>query len=199
MKNPLVYFFDWLKKYRMERMYEHQEVWGRSDTNKDIDAAVSMLTGRHFGTCLDIGTGLGHYAERLAPQCDHILATDISDKAVVRARERLAHIKNITFAAGNARTMRLDDPFDLVVLGDMLYYLGDTRFPAEFEEVLKHIAGLVAPGGTLLMSNFIAPWSPRERSANYAKQIGQYGLSIEKETVFTEGQKSWHQVVLHKR
>lgn len=196
--NPLVILFDWFKKRDMERLYDHQSVWDRDSENKDVDAAVHMVTDRRYRSCLDVGTGLGHYAERLAPHCDSIVATDISEKAIARATERLSSHANITFKAANLRTMPVEKLFDLVVAGDVLYYLGDTRFPKEFAGVLEHLAKLVAPGGRFLMTNFIAPWNSEKRLGAYVDDLVACGLVVEKDEIFSHADKSWRITVMRR-
>ena len=80
----------------------------------------------------------------------------------------------------------------------MLYYLGDVRFPKEFRVLIAHIASLVAPGGRILMSNFISVNRPESIFSGYVLDFLSSGLVIEHKKTFQDGKKRWVQVVLKK-
>lgn len=145
--NLLVKFFDFIKRLNMDKLYRKANPWGRESYVGDIDSAISLVSDRRYKNCLDVGTGLGHYAERAAKFCENVLAIDISPRAINRARKRLFNIPSITFKTDNIRDFNTKTQFDLIILGDMLYYLGDVRFPKEFDALIKHIVSLSAPGG----------------------------------------------------
>jgi predicted TPR repeat methyltransferase len=114
---------------------------------------ISLLPGRRYRDVLDIGCGLGVLARQLAPFGESILGLDISNTAVIEARERSLPFANLEFAQGDVMDF---DPgvrqFDLIVLADTLYYLAPLS-----DDRLKTIASrmhdLLAPGGVLLLVN----------------------------------------------
>jgi len=187
--------FDFLKKRSMERQYLRASVWGRSGENPDVQTALKLVSGKRYNHCLDVGTGLGHYAEGAATFCGHITAIDLSERAVKRARERLAHLTNVEFRVANLRSFA-GEQFDLIILGDVLYYLGDVRFPHEFKEVIKGVARLVAPGGRLLMVNYLSPDRDEAQLRSYELLFTQTGMRIEHSSIFTSGKKRWLMSVL---
>lgn len=193
-----VAFFDFSKKLSMEKVYLRENVWAREVSTKDMQAALDLVKDSHYHRCLDVGTGLGHYAEDAANFCDAVLAIDISKRAIVRARKRLRHISNIRFEAINIRSLS-GERFDLIILGDVLYYLGDVRFPEEFQAMLKSLVTMLNPGGKILLSNFISPGRDETMLREYTDAFVSLGTSVEKEEIFSEDSKKWLQTVLVKK
>lgn len=191
-----VHIFDFLKKLRMDALYKKGDVWGREKSTTDIDAAMALLPARRFARCLDLGTGMGYYAERAATISDEVTAVDISPKAIELAKKRVPNT-NIRFTAGNIRDYA-DTPFDLVILGDSLYYLGDTKFPEEFKGVIRNISKLVAPAGNLLMANHIATGRTEDEARGYERQFAENGLKVVKSEIYAEGKKRWLLSVLER-
>ncbi|MEJ0053545.1 MAG: class I SAM-dependent methyltransferase [bacterium] len=188
--------FDFLKKRNMDRVYQRGGMWGREQGVADIKAAIGLINSRRYARCLDLGTGRGQYAEEAAPHCGEVLAIDISPEAVERAKERLGHIPNIRFSVANLRTFGSSEPFDLVILGDTLYYLGDLRFPLEFRKAIANIVRLVAPEGRILMVNYISPGRSEKQLREYAALFQAEGMRIEHNDIFSDGPKRWLQTVL---
>lgn len=180
----------------MDRLYRKANPWGRENYTGDIDSAILLVSDRRYKNCLDVGTGLGHYAERASKFCDHVHAIDISPRAVKRARNRLTSLPNISFETSNIRKFTPGTKFDLIILGDMLYYLGDVRFPKEFDALIGHIASLVATGGSILMSNFISTNRPGSVFADYIKAFLSHGMVAKRQQTLRNGNKHWIQVVL---
>ena len=193
-----ILLFDYFKKKAMEKYYQKENVWGREKSVDDIINAIRLVDGWRYGTCLDVGTGLGHYAERASKFCNQVIAIDISKIAIQRAQTRLRHLSNIKLTVENIRTFAAEELFDLIILGDTLYYLGDQRFPEQFKDLISTIAHKVAPGGRLLLSNVIKPWSSKERLLGYAELFAEHGLRVEKDSTFTKDGTSWKQTVLIK-
>lgn len=148
--------FDALKRREMYKKYRQLDPFGREHRRGDIDAAISLLPDARYGSCLDVGTGLGHYAERVAPFCDQVIGIDVCGTAIRRARRRLRGFRNLVFRRGNIRWFTgASGPFDLIILGDVLYYLGDLEFPAQFERIVDDLVSVLKPGGRILMSHHL--------------------------------------------
>jgi len=110
---------------------------------------VSALGDRRFRRAWEAGTAGGALAERLLPLCEMLVATDASPRATAIARERLGDRADV-------RCMRLpqDAPeglFDLILLSDMLYYLG-------LDGVIEAAAlcrDRLLPGGLLIVVSWL--------------------------------------------
>ena len=53
------------------------------------EQTIAALEGRRFSTALEVGCSIGVLTERLAEHCDDLLAIDVAESALVRARERV--------------------------------------------------------------------------------------------------------------
>jgi len=112
---------------------------------------LKALDGRRYGRALEIGCSIGSFTEKLADVCDEVVATDISQIAVERARQRLqgkstVRIERLTFPAEQPQ-----GTFDLVVCSDVLYYLSDRDLP----QAIALLASMVRPGGSLLALHYL--------------------------------------------
>ena len=183
----LIQLFDFLKRINMNRAYQSPDPWNRENRIGDIDSAVELVSDQRYGICLDVGTGIGHYAERMAKICDKVIAIDISPEAIKKAKK----ISNVEYQVANIRTYIAPAQFDLIVLGDVLYYLGDVRFPKEFDKLIAHIYGLLKPMGRILISSRLG-FTQDSHITHFLEQ----GLKIEKEKIFNDGKRNWKQVVL---
>lgn len=86
---------------------------------------LSMLPREHFDSALEIGCSIGTLTAELAPRCSRLLATDISQRAIDLARERLAGEDSVEFTVMNAPAEWPNRRFDLIVLSEVGYYLDE--------------------------------------------------------------------------
>jgi hypothetical protein len=91
---------------------------------------VDSLSRERFGSAFEPGCSVGELTAMLASRCDRLLATDVSETAVHRARQRCAHLSNVTVECRDLRTdvlngIRADahgQGFDLIVFSEVGYY-----------------------------------------------------------------------------
>ncbi len=111
---------------------------------------MDVLGDRHVARGLEIGCAEGVFTERLAGLCDELIAVDISDAALHRARARLSDQPHVHF---EQRTLPLDYPdgsFDLIVCSDVL-----TLWPLPtFDIAMRTITSSLRPGGLLLLQHY---------------------------------------------
>ena len=113
------------------------------------ERTLEVLAHRRYHRALEVGCSIGMFTAMLAPLCDELLAVDISEKAIVAARERLANFAHVSVERRTLPEEMPEGPFDLVVASEILYYLPtDIMLVAlrRFEEVLS-------PGGVLITAN----------------------------------------------
>jgi predicted TPR repeat methyltransferase len=114
-------------------------------------ATIGILGERHFASALEVGCSIGVLTQLLAPICARLLAVDVVESALARARTRCASLTNIRFE--NRRMPRdwpAEEIFDLVVLSEVLYFLA----PPDIERVAELACGSLAPGGCILLVNY---------------------------------------------
>jgi SAM-dependent methyltransferase len=114
---------------------------------------------------LVLGEGDGRFVAALRrrwPGAD-VLVVDASAAMVARARRRLTDagdLGRVTFVVADALEVELDaGPFDVVVAN----FFVDCFDPATQARVLDRIEGWMAPGGTLLLGEFVPARSRRAR------------------------------------
>jgi SAM-dependent methyltransferase len=146
------------------------ELWSESDP-WDLDASefeqlryarqLALLEGRRYRRGLEIGCAGGSFTRLLAPLCTELLAIDISEHAIERARAADAET-DIEYRVANVMELDLDrdGTWDLVVLTETAYYLG-WLYPMFDVAWLAHsLHQATRPGGRLLLGNSI--WAERE-------------------------------------
>lgn len=194
------FLFDLKKKLDMNRLYaKYHDPWGTYHRQKQVDKAMGLLPPKQYSRCLDVGCGLGDFAQAASGFCDAVVAIDISPLAVEKALCRLSKQSNIQFHVKNIRTYNPDFKFDLIILGDVLYYLGDKIMESEFKKILKKISDMLEIEGRILITHYIAPWRNatyfRERYINNFKNLG---IVVEREAIYTDQHKSRFHCVLKK-
>jgi peptidoglycan/xylan/chitin deacetylase (PgdA/CDA1 family) len=99
---------------------------------------------------LELGCAEGHFTVQLAPHVEHLLATDISTKALQRTQARCAAHQNIDYAVLDFSKDPIPGEMDLIICSETLYYLADE---AELRKIAPVIAAALAPGGALVMAH----------------------------------------------
>ncbi len=196
---PFVALFDRKKKRDMEELYATEgDHWGRTESMSQVEDALELLGVRRYRHVLDVGAGEGYVAEALAPRAERVTAIDISEHAVATARARCAHLTHVHFIPANIRTWESEDRFDLVVLADILYYLGDTLFPDIFTEAVAHIGSLVAKDGEVLVTHFIAPWRDGDTVKMYIRAFAEAGFVLARDVTYRSKEKEWRHLLFKK-
>lgn len=110
---------------------------------------LSALPEKSIGKAMELGCAEGHLTALLAPKVDQLLSVDISAKAVARAQERCAALKNVVFEERNITEGPLPKNLDLILCSEVLYYL---PLPL-LQEFAPRIAKSLAVGGHLLLTH----------------------------------------------
>jgi SAM-dependent methyltransferase len=133
-----------------DRLYARDpDPWGFASSRYEAvkyDATIAALDGRRFGSALELGASIGVLSARLAPLCDELLAIDVAEAALARARERLAGAANVRFERREIPEQFPAGPFDLIVASEVLYYLDEPAFAATLDAIDRELA----PGAVLL-------------------------------------------------
>lgn len=132
----------------------HDDPWGfesRWYEQRKRAVTLASLPDERYETALELGCSIGVLTAELATRCDELLAIDVSQAAVDRARQRVGD---------DARVERADlleqfpgGQFSLVVFSEVGYYF---QAP-ELSRVLDSIEHALAPGGTLLACHWRHP------------------------------------------
>lgn len=121
---------------------------------------------------LELGCGTGLLTRRLAatlPAGSAILATDLSPAMVAAAGKALP---TVSFAVMDAEAPHVSGPFDLIVSSLAAQWFAD------LPGALARLAGLLAPGGRLLLATLgagtFAQWKEAHRALGLASGVPDY-------------------------
>ncbi|MGA0531104.1 class I SAM-dependent DNA methyltransferase [Hansschlegelia sp. KR7-227] len=110
------------------------------------DRTIAALGGRRYATALEIGCANGVLTRRLADHALDLLAIDVSETALARARTRCRD-GGVRFERRMFPSDVPEGPFDLIVLSEVAYYLDD----ADLATAARWLDGALRAHGDLLM------------------------------------------------
>jgi SAM-dependent methyltransferase len=112
-------------------------------------ATLESLSRPRFANAFEPACSVGELTAMLATRCGRLLATDVSQTAVLRARRRCAGLHNVHFECRDLRhdlEVYSQDPFDLIVFSEVGYY-----FDVELLSVVaERMADSLGPQGELI-------------------------------------------------
>lgn len=139
-----------------ERYGTADRVWSGRPNVTLVDVLGEHLPDVAPGRALDLGCGEGGDAVWLARQGWRVTGVDISPTATRRAteaaRERGLDEDRARFIAADLTTWDDDGPWDLVTAS---FFQSTVELPRG--DILRRVAGRVAPGGHLLLISHAAP------------------------------------------
>ena len=150
---------------------------------------LGMLDGRRYARVLELGCGSGSFTALLATVADHVVAVDIAESAIARARGQVGERDNVEFHA--ADIMHWDfsgDRFDLITLSDTVSCLGGAYSFVDVGCLAAAIFMATNPGGRLLLGNtyggvrgpLFRPWL----TETYRDLFVHVGYRVESEELF---------------
>ncbi|MEX3815898.1 nodulation methyltransferase NodS [Paraburkholderia sp. BR13439] len=101
---------------------------------------------------LEVGCASGAFTEKLAPHCRRLTVIDVVPEAIARTRARLMESANITWIVSDIQRFSAPDKFDLIVVAEVLYYLGSI---AEVRATVQSLARMLAPNGQLVFGSAV--------------------------------------------
>ena len=121
--------------------------------------SIALLPAQRYGSAFEPGCSIGVLTTRLASRCDRLLACDAIPRVVASARSRTAGLPGVRVEQHVIPGEWPAEPFDLIVLSEILYYFDD----ADLEQVLGLAVKTLNPGGHLLAVHWrhYAPDHPR--------------------------------------
>ena len=118
-------------------------------------ATLAALPEDRYASAFEIGCSIGVLTELLAARCDALLAIDINEAPLVRARERLTGQEQVTFRRMTVPAEFPAERFDLIVLSEVGYYWSYE----DLSRAIERIGEAVVPGGTLILVHY-TPYVP---------------------------------------
>jgi len=98
------------------------------------------------GAALDLGSGVGYWAEFFAQKFNKVIAVEASAPLYESMVQRCASYKNFTPIQGDVMSFEPEGRFSLIFLGGLLMYLNENDVVA----LLQKLKPLLSPGGIIL-------------------------------------------------
>jgi peptidoglycan/xylan/chitin deacetylase (PgdA/CDA1 family)/SAM-dependent methyltransferase len=135
-----------------ESLFDNEDPWnyGSAYEQQKYERQLAILPEGPIGRALELGCAEGHFTVQLAPRVGHLLATDISTKALARTQARCAALGNIDYQVLDFSVGPIPGEMDLIVCSETLYYLADE---AELRKIAPTIVAALRPGGRIVMAH----------------------------------------------
>ena len=114
---------------------------------------LAMLPRGHFGSVFEPGCSIGILTRELAARADSVTATDISNRALDLARQRLAEAPHVSLAQGSVPQDWPEGRFDLVVVSEIGYFLQHS----ELRELAARTESSLTDDGVVLLCHWRHP------------------------------------------
>jgi SAM-dependent methyltransferase len=149
---------------------------------------LQLLSGRRYERGLEIGAGALAFTRLLAPRVDHLLALEVSERAIERGRAAGVPA-NVEYRTGNVIDLDFEGEgtWDLVVFAETIYYLGWLLPVFDVFWLASEIQRSLRGRGRLLLANtFLGDDIMDERLIRtYRDLVRNTGLHVEHEEVLT--------------
>ena len=113
---------------------------------------LESLPQPRFQRAFEIGCSIGVLTAMLAPRCGELLAVDVSEAALEQAKQRCAHLPNVSLELMSIPREFPDGSFDLILLSEIGYYWNSTDLALAQQRIAEHLSD----GGFLLLVH----WTP---------------------------------------
>lgn len=135
-----------------ETLFAEEDPWnyGSAYEQEKYSRQLQMLPAKQPKRALELACAEGYFTRQLASKVGHLIAADISTKALERARVRCTGHRNVDFVQLDLSAHPLPQGVDLIVCSEVLYYLSDK---AELERVANRVAHALCPGGHLVTAH----------------------------------------------
>ena len=114
-------------------------------------ATLAALPRHRYARALEIGCAIGVLTQALGDRCDDLLAIEPVDNALAEARRRNAASPWIRFASLFVPGQWPDGAFDLVVLSEVIDYLGE----ADVVALAEKVSASLLPGADVILVHWV--------------------------------------------
>jgi len=119
---------------------------------------------KHNGTVLDLGSGVGYWAEEFARRFSRVVAIEGSQTLYQALKDRCARYSNIRTIHGDVLSFEPDGPYSLVFFGGLLMYIDEH----DMETLLQKLIPCLEPDGIILCRESTVRGETVTRTGNYS-------------------------------
>jgi SAM-dependent methyltransferase len=123
---------------------------GKWHDQRKYAVTVASLPRPHYRRCYEPGCSIGLLTRMLAPRCAELLAVDCAEAAVRQTAEAVREFPHVEVRQAMLPADLPDGTFDLIVVGDLLYYLSAADLAALIDGLVQRLE----PGGDLVAVHF---------------------------------------------
>ena len=165
-------------RHHFERMFaERQDPWSYATPYETLkyEQTLEMVPADRPARALELACAEGRFTALLAPRVGRLVASDISEVALNRARERCAAHDNVEYVRMDLLKDPLPGRFDLIVCSEVLYYLPDRDALAR---IARKLAEGLEPGGCLIAAHTnVRVDDPGETGLDWDVPFGARGIA----------------------
>lgn len=153
------------------RIFSREDPWDYSSAyeQRKYRLTLEMVPDKSIPRALELGCAEGLFTKMLVEKVDDLLAADISDNALQRARDSCVDIENVRFEQHDIADGIPAGEYDLIVCSELLYYLRDRYALEVFASQVKEA---LATGGYLLMTHANMVSDDKSRTGFDFNEIG---------------------------
>ena len=135
-------------------------------------ATIAALPKAYYENVLELGCSIGVLTKLLHAKADHLLATDISDKALRIAAKRCENLNNISFKKLNFQHHIPADNYDLIMISEVAYYLSSD----DWKQLVGKLYDILEVNGNIVLVHWLPvvddyPQTGDEVHQNFEKVI----------------------------
>jgi len=152
-------------------LFRREDPWSYSSEYEQQKYAhtLELLPEGGSSAVLEIGCAEGMFTARIAERVDSLLAVDISERALQRAKQRCREFSHVDFRQHDLSSGLPEGRYDLIVCSEVLYYLRD-RFA--LENLARQVVAALPIGGHLLMAHANMVTDDRSQTGFDFNEIG---------------------------
>ena len=114
-------------------------------------ATLQALPQARYEHALEVGCSIGVFTRALAPRCGALTALDVAQAALDAAQARCAEYPQVGFVRGAVPEVWPEGRFDLIVFGEMLYFLSTE----DLARLVARVEASLAPGGDCVLVHWL--------------------------------------------
>lgn len=160
----------WAAEAFEERYRSNSDPWNFAASAYEQDRyrqTMESLLRERYGAAFEPGCSIGELTAMLASRCRTVLATDVSESAVARAKLRCKALANVEIAHADLTDALERGPFDLIVLSEIAYYF---RAP-DLVDIAARLPRQLLPGGELIAVHWLGHSSDHRLHGNKVHEI----------------------------
>lgn len=148
MKNKLQYFDELY--HHNDDPWDYQNRW-YEERKRNI--CLALLLKPHYQNVLEVGCSNGIFSAQLAQRSKKLLCVDANRKAIELAKAKLHHLNHVEVRQNIVPDQFPQDLFDLIVVGEILYYLNHD----ELSKLIEKIHSSLTSDGMILCCHWRYP------------------------------------------